>query len=66
MGCPVHIWAPLMTGLVPVARIARDRLHILRSDRASRAKPARAVQRFAPIAPGGVASDASKAATTEA
>ncbi|MEZ4501254.1 MAG: hypothetical protein R3C39_01350 [Dehalococcoidia bacterium] len=66
MGCPVHIWAPLMTGMVPLARMARDRLSIRRADRAAETAPKRTIQRFAPITPGGVSADASKAASPEA
>ena len=65
MGCPVHIWAPLMAGMVPLARVARDHLHLTRAGRASKSAPARTLQRFAPVAPG-AAADASKAARPEA
>jgi hypothetical protein len=26
MGCPIHVWVPMMAALAPVARVARDRL----------------------------------------
>lgn len=50
MGCPVHIWAPMMASLVPFARVGRDRVRAMRL----RSKPAaapgqRVVRRFAPI-----------------
>ncbi len=25
MGCPVHIWVPVMASMAPFARVARDR-----------------------------------------
>ena len=34
MGCPVHIWAPIMGGMLPFARVARDRLRLFRATRA--------------------------------
>ncbi len=30
MGCPVHIWVPLMAAAAPVVRVAKDRLVALR------------------------------------
>lgn len=52
MGCPVHIWAPLMAGLVPVARLARDRLPFGHGRRSEAPAAPRTLQRFAPIVPG--------------
>lgn len=51
MGCPVHIWAPLMGSMVPLARLARDRL---RWPAKSSAAPAGAsarppLRRFRPV-----------------
>jgi len=31
MGCPVHIWGPLMASMVPFARMARHRVGALRA-----------------------------------
>jgi hypothetical protein len=36
MGCPVHIWGPLMASMVPFARVARDRVSALRARRHAR------------------------------
>jgi|ETNmetMinimDraft_35_1059890.scaffolds.fasta_scaffold514747_1 hypothetical protein len=30
MGCPVHIWVPVMVGMAPFARVARDKFRALR------------------------------------
>ncbi len=30
MGCPVHIWVPLMAAAAPVVRVAKDRFVALR------------------------------------
>ena len=51
MGCPVHIWLPMMAGLAPIGRVARDRLRSLRSARTDEAKPPREIKRWAPIQP---------------
>ncbi|MDA1002926.1 MAG: hypothetical protein O3B31_06200 [Chloroflexi bacterium] len=54
MGCPVHIWLPVMAGLAPIGRIARDRLRSLRADRGARtaaAEPRPELKRWAPIQP---------------
>ena len=53
MGCPVHIWAPLMASMVPFARVARERLTALRSGReieSAEAHP-RELTRWAPVQP---------------
>ena len=54
MGCPVHIWAPLMASVVPFTRVARDRLTALRSGRKTEvaAEHPRKLQRWAPVHPG--------------
>lgn len=36
MGCPIHIWAPLMAAMVPFARMARQRISTIRTLRDSR------------------------------
>jgi hypothetical protein len=53
MGCPVHIWAPLMASMVPFTRVARDRLTALRSGRKTEvaAEQPRELQRWAPVQP---------------
>ena len=53
MGCPVHIWAPLMASMVPFTRVARDRLTALRSGRRTTAavEQSRKLQRWAPVQP---------------
>lgn len=60
MGCPVHIWVPLMAAAAPVVRVAKDRIVALRyrapSNRAERQtppEPAPAPRRWAPIDPHG-------------
>lgn len=50
MGCPIHIWAPMLAGLVPIARVAKDRLHSVRYRRAEPESP-REMKRWAPIQP---------------
>ena len=30
MGCPVHIWVPVMASMAPFARVARDRFKAFR------------------------------------
>ena len=52
MGCPVHIWAPLMAAAVPAARALRDRLGLYGPRRSGPDPPredAPAVQRFEPV-----------------
>ena len=53
MACPVHIWVPMMAGLAPFARTARDRFRAMRSERTTRgaAAPPRELKRWAPIQP---------------
>lgn len=53
MGCPVHIWVPMMAAFAPVARIARDRFFPSKPRAATagpRHREVRIVRRFAPIA----------------
>ena len=51
MGCPVHIWVPMMAALVPVARMGRERVKAwTRLRRAPKLDTSpRPVQRFAPV-----------------
>ena len=56
MGCPVHIWVPVMASMAPFARVARDRLRALRFARSSNAQTtseaeAPALKRWAPVQP---------------
>jgi hypothetical protein len=44
MGCPVHIWVPMMAGLAPVATLARDRVRGLLPNRKPDANPADRVE----------------------
>jgi hypothetical protein len=61
-GCPIHIWAPLMAALVPVARVVRDRFNLFSRRRPEApVEPARALHRFAPIAPAGASAQRSSA-----
>ncbi len=65
MGCPVHIWVPMMAALAPAARIARDRF-LASAPRARRpARELRTLKRFAPIAPAASTGAAEGASTTE-
>ena len=50
MGCPIHIWLPLMGAAAPFARIARDRVRSLRPSRELKADTApREMKRWAPV-----------------
>ncbi len=54
MGCPVHIWVPLMAAAAPVVRVAKVRIDALRhrdTSDATAPEPAPAVQRWSPIDP---------------
>ena len=54
MGCPVHIWGPLMASMVPFARVARDRVSAFRASRGVQApgRPApQPLRRWAPVQP---------------
>lgn len=55
MGCPVHIWAPMMAGTLPIARVLRDRLRASLPGRnvAREATPEVEPRRWAPIQPSG-------------
>ncbi|MCA9848609.1 MAG: hypothetical protein KC461_00490 [Dehalococcoidia bacterium] len=49
MGCPVHIWVPLMGAAAPFARVARDRVRgMMPSKPAAEEKP-REMKRWAPV-----------------
>ena len=54
MGCPVHIWVPLMAAAAPVVHVAKDRLNALRyrtsSDEPS-VEAAPSPRRWSPIDP---------------
>ncbi|MCK9494697.1 MAG: hypothetical protein M0R75_04260 [Dehalococcoidia bacterium] len=50
MGCPIHIWVPLMGAAAPFARVARDRIRSMRSSRATEVEEApRELKRWAPV-----------------
>jgi hypothetical protein len=60
MGCPVHVWVPLMAAAAPVVRVAKDRIVAFRYRSSSRttesptlAESASAPRRWAPIDPHG-------------
>jgi hypothetical protein len=60
MGCPVHVWVPLMAAAAPVVRVAKDRVVALRYRRAqpptnldASPEPAPTLHRWAPIDPHG-------------
>ena len=50
MGCPVHIWVPMMAAAAPFARTARDRVRSLgrKSTAATEVAP-RELKRWAPV-----------------
>lgn len=48
MGCPVHIWLPLMAAAAPAARMARHRIRALVS-RPAPTKAPRDLKRWAPV-----------------
>ncbi|MGE3960582.1 MAG: hypothetical protein AB7F65_02740 [Dehalococcoidia bacterium] len=48
MGCPVHIWVPLMGAAAPFARVARDRIRAMTSKPAEPEAP-REMKRWAPV-----------------
>lgn len=50
MGCPVHIWLPLMGAAAPFARVARERFKIRREIRAAEQAAPRETKRWAPVA----------------
>ena len=54
MGCPVHIWVPLMAAAAPIVRVAKDRVTALRYRTPEAATPVEVAptpQRWAPIDP---------------
>jgi hypothetical protein len=66
MGCPVHIWIPVMAGMAPFARVARDRFRALRFARSTDAPTtsdvdaaAPPLKRWAPVQPASTQHDAS-------
>lgn len=54
MGCPIHIWVPLMASMAPFARVARERSRgLFRRDRGPATSEAHApvIKRWAPVQP---------------
>jgi len=50
MGCPIHIWLPLMGAAAPFARVARDKFRAVRPRRAPLAAAAPPeIKRWAPV-----------------
>jgi hypothetical protein len=49
MGCPVHIWLPLMAAAAPAATAARHRLRSLVSRGSSEPETAPELKRWAPV-----------------
>lgn len=51
MGCPIHIWLPLMGAAAPFARVARDRFRAMRPSRQLHTEPEapREMKRWAPV-----------------
>ena len=52
MGCPVHIWVPMMAALAPAATIARHRLSALIPGRREPENPAHRIdqmRRWSPV-----------------
>lgn len=50
MGCPVHIWVPLMGAAAPFARVARDRMRAVRLSRQTpEPENPREMKRWAPV-----------------
>lgn len=60
MGCPVHIWVPMMAAAAPFARVARDKVRSLTS-KPSIVETPREVHRWAPV---GTATAAAEADST--
>jgi hypothetical protein len=55
MGCPVHIWVPMMAALAPVATVARDRVRSVLPGHKPDENPAdhiEEMQRWTPVASG--------------
>jgi hypothetical protein len=48
MGCPMHVWVPLMAAAAPFARVARDKVRALASQPPKVETP-REVHRWAPV-----------------
>ncbi len=44
MGCPIHIWLPMMAALAPGARMVRDRLSLTRFRKAEPENPAHHIE----------------------
>jgi hypothetical protein len=54
MGCPIHIWVPVMASIAPFARVARNRLRLFtprRHGAPADVPEAPVMQRWAPIQP---------------
>jgi hypothetical protein len=52
MGCPIHIWLPLMGAAAPFARVARDKFRAMRPSRPMHAQAdeaPRELKRWAPV-----------------
>ncbi|MCK9485718.1 MAG: hypothetical protein M0R73_03315 [Dehalococcoidia bacterium] len=50
MGCPIHIWVPLMGAAAPFARVAHHRVRALfGASTAAEAEAPREMKRWAPV-----------------
>ncbi len=52
MGCPIHIWVPVMAAMAPAATIARHRLNALIPRRREPENPAHRIEemrRWSPV-----------------
>ena len=49
MGCPIHIWLPLMGAAAPFARVARDKFRSIRPRREAVPTEPREIKRWAPV-----------------
>ena len=61
MGCPVHIWVPMMAAAAPFARVARDKVRSLTS-KPSPVETPREVHRWAPVGSSPAAAEADSTA----
>lgn len=62
MGCPVHIWVPMMAAAAPFARVARDKVRSLLPSKAADTTEPREIHRWAPVGSPPATSEAEPAA----
>lgn len=49
MGCPLHIWLPLMGAAAPFVRVARDKYRSMRPSTTDTGEAPRELKRWAPV-----------------